>query len=265
MSSRGGRPTVRLAAAAGACLLLLVSACGSDDESGGGGSGESNTLTVFAASSLTDAFGELEQTFEADNAGADVQFTFDSSSTLAEQVIQGAPADVLATADEGTMQGVVDEGLTAADPVAIAQNKLTVVTPPDNPAKVASITDLNGGNVDWAVCVPDAPCGAASEKLLSIVNVDAEPVTEEDNVRDVLTKVTTGEVDAGLVYVSDAQAAADDVTEIEVPEADQALNSDVIAPLTDAADPELAQAWVDLIASDEGQQVLESYGFLPPA
>jgi len=259
------RSVTGLALATGVCVVL-ASACGGDEASAGSGSGgESTTLKVSAASSLTDAFGELERTFEADNSGTDVTFTFDSSSTLAEQVIQGAPVDVLATADEGTMQGVVDEGLTAIDPVPIAQNKLTVVTPADNPADIHSISDLDNGGVDWAVCVPDAPCGIASEKLLSIVNVDAEPVTEEDNVRDVLTKVTTGEVDAGLAYVSDAQAAADDVTEVEVPQADQALNSDVIAPLTDAAEPELAQAWVDLVASDEGQRVLESYGFLPPA
>jgi len=250
-----------------AVVALLLAGCGGDDDSTSAensSDSEPSTLTVFAASSLTDAFGELEKTFEADNSGVDVEFSFDSSSTLAEQVIQGAPVDVLATADEATMQSVVDEDLTAADPVAFAQNKLTVVTPPDNPADVGSITDLDTGKVDFAICVPDAPCGAATEKLFGIVGVTAEPVTEEDNVRDVLTKVTTGEVDAGLVYVSDAQAAADDVTEVEVPEADQALNADVIAPLTDAAEPDLAEAWVDLVASDQGQQVLESYGFLPP-
>jgi len=259
------RSMTGLALATGVCVVLSSACGGGEASTGGGAGGDSTTLKVSAASSLTDAFGELEATFEANSSGTDVTFTFDSSSTLAEQVIQGAPVDVLATADEATMQGVVDEGLTATDPVPIAQNKLTVVTPADNPADIDSISDLDSGAVDWAVCVPDAPCGVASEKLLSIVNVDAQPVTEEANVRDVLTKVTTGEVDAGLVYVSDAQAAADDVTDIEVPQADQALNSDVIAPLTDAAEPELAQAWVDLVASDEGQRVLESYGFLPPA
>ncbi|MDQ3591322.1 MAG: molybdate ABC transporter substrate-binding protein, partial [Actinomycetota bacterium] len=177
--------------------------------------------------------------------------------------IQGAPADILATADEGTMQGVVDEGLTALEPVVFARNMLTLVTPPDNPADIASIEDLNNPDVDWAVCVPGAPCGIASETVLGIVNVTSEPVTEEATVRDTLTKVTAGEVDAGLVYVSDAQAAGDDVQSIEVPEASQAINADVIAPLDDAADAELAQDWIDLVTSDEGQQALEGYGFLP--
>ena len=247
-----------------ACLLtaiaLLAAGCGGDEQSSGGGG---STLTVLAASSLTDAFGELEQTYEAENSGVDVELSFDSSSTLAEQVVQGAPADVLATADESTMQGVVDEGLTDGDPVAFAQNQLALVTPPDNPASITKARDLNSDSVAYAVCVPDAPCGVASAKLLDIVGVTADPVTEEDNVRDTLGKVMEGEVDAGLVYVSDAQAAGDDVHVVEVPESDRVLNSDVIAPLSDARDAADAASWVDLVTSDEGQQVLQSYGFLP--
>lgn len=244
-----------------AVVLLVLTGCG-DDAEGSGGSGE-QTLKVLAASSLTNAFGDLEQTFEQEHPAVDVQLSFESSSTLAEQVIAGAPADVLATADEITMQRVVDEGLTVSDPIEFARNQLTLVTPPDSPGDVSSIEDLDDEDVTYAVCVPAAPCGAASEELLGIVGVTAEPVTEEDNVRDVLTKVTTGEVDAGLVYVSDAQVAGSDVAVIEVPESDQALNPDVFAVLTDAEEPELAQEWVDLVTSREGQRVLESYGFLP--
>ena len=243
-----------------AVSLLLAAGCSDDDPAASGGSG---TLTILAASSLTDAYNDLAEVYEQEHDGVEVRLTYDSSSTLAEQVIQGAPADILATADEGTMQGVVDEGLTASDPVVFARNMLTLVTPADNPAGIESIEDLNNPDVDYAVCVPDAPCGIASEKVLSIVNVTSDPVTEEANVRDTLTKVTAGEVDAGLVYVSDAQAAGDDVQTIEVPEASQAINPDVIAPLGDAADADLAQDWIDLVTSDEGQQALEGYGFLP--
>lgn len=244
-----------------AVTTLVAAGCGG--ESSGASSGGGSTLTVLAASSLTDAFGELEETFESDNPGVDVELSFDSSSTLAEQVVQGAPADALATADEATMQGVVDEGLADGNPIAFAQNQLSLVTPPDNPANINDITDLDMDAVAFAVCVPDAPCGAASEKLLGIVGVTADPVTEDDNVRDTLGKVTEGEVDAGLVYVSDAQAAGDDVHVVEVAESDQVLNSDVIAVLAEAQVAEDAQAWVDLVTSDEGQQVLQRYGFLP--
>lgn len=256
MSAHRGRAGAAVAATA----LLLASGCTGSDGAADGEEG--GTLTVLAASSLTDVFGELEQTYEDEHPGVDVQLTFDSSSTLAEQVVQGAPADVLATADEQTMQLVVDEGL-AGVPLEFARNELILVTPPDNPAGIEAIEDLDTGEPTYAVCVPDAPCGAASEKLLGLVDVTAEPVTEEDNVRDVLTKVTTDEVDAGLVYVSDAQAAGEDVNPIEVPEADQALNADVIAPLAGAGDAELAQDWVDLVMSDEGQRALEEHGFLP--
>lgn len=251
----------------GAGALLLVG-CENDEETDGSGSGESegggqSELVVLAASSLTDAFGRLEHTYEADHPDVEVQLSFDASSTLAEQVVSGAPGDVLATADERTMQTVVDEGL-AGVPLAFAQNSLIQVTPPDNPAGVQELADLDSGEVEFAVCVPDAPCGAATERLFELVDVSADPVTEEANVRDVLTRVTEGEVDAGLVYVSDAQAASEDVHAIEIPQADQALNSDVIAPLSEASDPGAAQAWVDLVTSDKGQQVLTDLGFLPP-
>ncbi|MDQ3592913.1 MAG: molybdate ABC transporter substrate-binding protein [Actinomycetota bacterium] len=256
----------RLVAAALGLLLVAATACSSSSDAGsdsGSSSSDSLELTVLAASSLTEAFGELAKTYQSDHSDVQVELTFDSSSTLAEQVVAGAPADVLATADEATMQGVVDEGLTAAAPEVFARNRLTLVTPADNPADVASIDDIERGDVTYAVCVRDAPCGAASRTLLDLVGVRAEPVTEEDNVRDVLTKVTTGEVDAGLVYVSDAQAAGSDVTVIDVPESDQALNADVIAALTDAAEPDAAASWLELVLSKEGQQVLGSYGFLP--
>ena len=245
---------------AAALSLLLAAGCSDDDSAASGGS---DTLTILAASSLTDVFDDLADVYEEEHEGVEVRLTYDSSSTLAEQVIQGAPADILATADETTMQGVVDEGLTASDPVVLARNMLILVTPPDNPAGITTIEDLNNADVDYAVCVPDAPCGIASEKVLSLAGVTTEPVTEEANVRDTLTKVTAGEVDAGLVYVSDAQAAGADVQSFEVPEASQAINADVIAPLIDAADAELAQDWIDLVTSDEGQRALQEYGFLP--
>jgi molybdate transport system substrate-binding protein len=239
-------------------MLLLAAGCGGDDD----GAGRA-TLTVLAASSLTDVFTQLERVYENEHPEVDVALSFDSSSTLAEQVVQGAPADVLATADEDSMQDVVDAGLTADDPVTFARNRLVLVTPPDNPAGVQNIRDLNDSETAYAVCVPDAPCGAASRTLLELGGVSADPVTEEDNVRDTLGKVTAGEVDAGLVYASDAQAAGADVHVVPVPEARRVLNADVVAVLVDASSPDDATAWVDLVTSERGQQVLRDSGFLP--
>lgn len=248
----------RAAVAVAAALVLLAgtAACGGDDSS------SEDTLTVLAASSLTEAFGELETSYEKDH-DVDVEISYDSSSIIASQVVEGAPADVLATADEPTMQTVVDDGLTDGEPAVFATNTLTIVTPPDNPAGIKGIDDLGDAGVKYAVCVPEAPCGSASRRLLELNEVDAEPATEEENVKSVLTKVTLGEVDAGLVYVSDAQAAGDDVTTVDAANSSKVVNSDPIAVVADAENADAAQQWVDLVLSDEGQQVLKSYGFDP--
>ena len=256
------RMTKTLAAIALSAAVIGLSACGSDDDSSDGASGEGDELTVLAASSLTEAFDELEKTFESEH-DVDVKISFDSSSVLAEQAIQGAPADVLATADVQTMQTVVDEGLTEGDPQIFASNTLTIVTPPDNPANIKSLNDFTSDDVKFAVCVPEAPCGDASQRLLKLNNIDADAATQEQNVKSVLTKVTQGEVDAGLVYVSDAQAAGDDVATVDAENSSEVVNSDPIAVLSDAADPDLAHDWVDLVSGKEGERVLKSYGFQP--
>ena len=251
-----------LATIALSTAVIAVSACGGDDDSSDGARGGDGELTVLAASSLTESFGELEESFEAEH-DVDVKISFDSSSVLAEQVIQGAPADVLATADQQTMQTVVDEGLTEGDPQIFASNTLTIVTPPDNPANIKRLQDFTSDDVKFAVCVPEAPCGDASQRLLELNKIDADAATQEQNVKSVLTKVTQGEVDAGLVYVSDAQAAGDDVATVDAENSSEVVNSDPIAVLTDAAEPELAQDWVDLVSGKQGEQVLKSYGFQP--
>jgi molybdate transport system substrate-binding protein len=228
---------------------------------GAGGDEPASTLTVLAASSLTDVFDDLEGTYEAQHPDVDVQLSFDSSSTLAEQVVQGAPAGVLATADRATMRTVVEEGL-GAEPVVFARNELVLVTPADNPGNIEGITDLDDSDVAYAVCVPEAPCGAASATLLARSGVTAPPVTEEDSVRDTLGKVVEGEVDAGLVFASDAQAAGGRVRAIPVPAADNVRTPDV-AVVLDGPDTDAAQVWVDLLISRAGRRVLLDHGFLP--
>jgi molybdate transport system substrate-binding protein len=252
---RARRPRRGCIAVATAVLALALTACGGDDDGGSSGS----ELTVLAASSLTNAFDELEGTYEDQQPDVDVRLSYDSSSILAEQVISGAPADVLATADTITMQDVVDAGDVDGEPEVFVQNTLVIVTPPDNPEGIHDVTDLPDAAV--AVCVPEAPCGHASQELMGLNDIDLQPATEEDNVSSVLTKVTSGEVDAGLVYVTDAQAAGDDVHTLQIPHSDEVINDYPIAVIADSENSEAAQAWVDLVLSQEGQDVLAEYGF----
>lgn len=251
--SAGETPGRRaVAVAAVASLTLALAACGGGDE-------DQTELTVLAASSLTNAFDQLEGTYEDEHPDVDVRLSYDSSSILAEQVISGAPADVLATADIMTMQDVIDAGLTDGEPEVFVQNTLVTVTPADNPAGIQDVADLTDATV--AVCVPEAPCGKASQELLGLNNINLQPATEEDNVSSVLTKVTSGEVDAGLVYLTDAQAAGEDVRTVEIPRADEVINDYPIALLADSETPDAAQDWISLVLSPQGQDVLAELGF----
>ncbi|MGH1562002.1 molybdate ABC transporter substrate-binding protein [Mumia sp. DW29H23] len=256
------RTPALLAAAAAAVAALTLTACGSDDDAGAD-SGEDRTLTVLAAASLTESFDEIADVFESEHDGVEVRLSYDSSAVLAEQVDQGSPGDVLATADEKTMGSVVDAGHAAGDPTTFATNTLIIVTPPGNPGKVGGIDDL--GTATFAVCVPQAPCGDAAKRLLALDGSTAEPTTEEENVKGVLTKVTLGEVDAGLVYRSDALAAGDDVESVEAENASEVVNVNPITVLKDAENADDAQAFVDLVLSDPGQKILADHGFGPAA
>ena len=218
-------------------------------------------LTVLAASSLTDAFTHLEQTYEGDHPDIDVVLSFDSSAILAQQVIAGAPADVLATADEATMRLVAEKGLLTADPVAFASNTLALVTPADNPAGIDDVRDLESADVDVAMCAPQAPCGAATQRLLELEGTEVTAATQEDNVRSVLTKVRLGQVDAGIVYVTDAASAGEAVDTFSIGRADDVVTINPIAVLAASENRAAAQDWVDLILSEDGQRRLADFGF----
>ena len=221
------------------------------------------TVTVFAAASLKSTFTTLGGTFEAENPGTDVVFNFAGSSDLVTQLTGGAPADVLATADTNNMTKAVDAGLITATPVDFATNTLTIVTPPDNPAGITGFADLAKDGVSEVVCAPQVPCGAATKKIEDATGVTLTPVSEEQSVTDVLTKVESGEADAGLVYVTDATNAGDKVTAVPFPESAGAVNTYPITVLTDSADAARAQAFVDLVTGTEGQAVLQAAGFAP--
>ena len=258
--------------------LLTLTACGgssssdtsssssasssSAEETGGDLSG---TLTVFAAASLTDVFTDLGDQLMADNPDLTVTFNFAGSSALATQLTQGAPADVFASANQTQMTVVTDAGLVADDPTVFTENVLEIAVPEGNPAGVTGIDDFADADLTLAICAADVPCGAAAEKVFESAGITAQPDTLEEDVRAALTKVELGEVDAALVYATDVQAAGNSVEGIEFPEAEDAINSYPISTLSASANPEAAQAFLDLVESDEGQQALEDAGFRAPS
>ena len=261
----------RRAAAWFGAVLLVLAACtsaGSDEpprepEVAGEVSGNrelDGTLTVFAAASLTDVFDGLGKRLEEQHPGLDVRFTFAGSSGLAAQLLQGAPADVFASADESQMARVVDGDL-ARDPEIFAQNVLMVAVPLDNPGNVAGLGDFAREELDLAVCAPEVPCGVAAQKLFGILDIAAVPDTYEEDVRAVLTKVQLGEVDAGLVWFSDVVAAGPSILAFAPREAVLAETEYPIAALTAAPNPEAARAFVDLVLSKDGRAALSSAGF----
>lgn len=272
------RPTRRLLLAPLAVLALLVAACGSDggSSSDGGtpaaapgadaaGPELSGEITVSAAASLTDSFTEIGEGFRAAHPDADVTFTFDSSGTLSQQLLDGAPVDVFASADEANMAKLTDADLVEGEPTVFARNQLVIVTEPGNPEGIGSLDDLVDAGV-IALCGEDVPCGRFAEQVLggAGVVIPEGRVTRGQNVKATLTAVTEGDAVAGIVYVTDAIAAGDRVATVDIPEDENAVATYPVAALKAAGDTEVAAAFVDYVTSDEAQAVLEEAGFLPP-
>ncbi len=249
---RMGRNRIASGAVVAALLLPLAGCAGGED---------TQTLTVLAAASLTDVFEDLAAGFEAEHDGASVTFSFGASTNLAEQAADGAPGDVLATADETSMSLAEDAGVTG-DVTAFATNVLTIVTPVGNPAGIKSLDDLAGST--WVRCADEVPCGKVALAVLADNGVTAEPASLEEDVRTTLDKVASGEADAGLVYATDAVAAGDAVTTVEIPGAEEALTSYVTTVLEQSDDADLARQWVEFVASDDGRAILERAGFGAP-
>lgn len=233
-----------------AVLALLGAACGGAEEPG--------TLTVLAAASLTEAFGELGRGFEAAHPEAEVAFTFAASSTLARQVLEGSPGDVLATADGATMAPVVTAGRAAAEPVTFARNRLAIAVAPGNPQRVTGLADLARPGLTVVLCAPEAPCGRAAAQALRQAAVDIRPASLEENVRAVVSRVALGEADAGLVFATDAPAPG--VEAVAIPDERNVATAYPVVVLRDTA---AAWAFVAHILSADGQQVLARFGFAP--
>lgn len=267
MSPRRRIRSVAALVAASAALLVLAGCAG------GGGSPSSTpsrsadsltgTLTVYAAASLKAAFDESVAEFVKEHPGVTADaVNYDGSSTLATQIIGGAKADVFASADEANMKKVTDEGL-AKDPVDFATNTLVIAMPKDNPAHITSLADLGGSGVKVVLCAPEVPCGAAAKTLLANEGVTVTPVSLEQNVTAVLTKVSSGEADAGLVYRTDVKGD-DEVSSVVPDGADQVVNTYPIVALKDAPDEAVAQAFVAFVKGAKGQAILASFGFGAP-
>lgn len=258
------------AVAALGIVFLALGGCATpaapSSSSSGGGSTDtspSGTVTVFAAASLTDVFETIADEFRSQNPSIKVVFSFAGSSDLVSQLIEGAPADVLASADQDNMKKAEDGGIIAGTPELFASNTLQIVVPTGNPSGVEDFADLARGNVKVVVCAPQVPCGAATEKVEQSTGTVLKPVSEESSVTDVLAKVTSGEADAGLVYVTDVERAGDAVEGISFDGADSARNLYPISATKDSANPEGAAAFIAFVQSSAGQKILADAGFAP--
>lgn len=243
-----------------AIALTLISGCSSTEQPATG----NTKIMVFAAASLKKTFTDIGEEFKSENPGAAVEFSFAGSSDLVTQLTQGAPADLFASADTTNMDNAAQAGLLAGDPVNFASNTLTIAVAPGNPKKIASFKDLTQQGLSVVVCAPQVPCGSATQRVEQTTGVMLNPVSEESSVSDVLNKVTTGQADAGLVYVTDARGAGDKVAEVPFPEAARAVNTYPIAVLKGSQNAELARKFIDLVTGESGQKVLNAAGFTKP-
>jgi molybdate transport system substrate-binding protein len=224
---------------------------------------QTGTITVFAAASLKGSFTQLGKEFEAAHPGDTVKFSFAASSALAEQINSGAPADVFASASTKNMDQVVTTG-NASNPQNFAKNVMEVAVPPSNPANVTSVNDLAKSSVKTALCQPQVPCGAVAAQVFKNAKITVKPVTLQPDVKSVLTQVELGNVDAGMVYVTDVQAAGTKVKGVTIPADVNASTLYPIAALTHSTEQSIAQAFVAYVLSPTGEQELKAAGFAQP-
>jgi molybdate transport system substrate-binding protein len=256
--------------------LGLLAGCGSDSSSSSAPtttqapstststSTVTGTVTVFAAASLKEAFTEVAASFKAANPGADVALNFGASSALAQQINEKAPADVFASADQANMQKVVDAGGISGTPQVFATNSLEIIVAPGNPKGITGVDDLSKSGLIYVTCGPDVPIGKYAAQVFDKAGVTAPtPASLEADVKAVVTKVTSGEADAGMVYATDVTAAGAKAEGVEIPTAVNVVATYPLGVTTEAANPAGAAAWAAFITGSEGQAILAKYGFGP--
>ena len=224
----------------------------------------SGDITVFAAASLTDAFNEIGSAFTAANPDAKVTFSFDASSALVQQISQGAPADVFASADTSNMDKLTTAGLNGSAPVVFATNLLAIIVPKGNPAGITGVADLAKPDVKVVVCAPEVPCGKYATQVFDAAKITVTPVSQEQNVKGVVTKVTSGEADAGIVYITDVMAAGDKAEAVTIPNDINVVAKYPIASVKASTHADVDQAFIDFVLGPDGQQILAKFGFMAP-
>lgn len=250
-----------------AIAVLAASGCvgGDDAEPAGSTDGTvAGEVVVFAAASLTEAFTEIGDAFETAHPDASVTFNFAASSGLVAQILDGAPADVYASADLANMAKLTDVGANAADPVRFATNRSEIVVAAGNPLGIDSVIALTDPDLVVVLCSPEVPCGGYSTRILERAGIEVTPASYEQNVKAVVTKVRLGEADAGIAYATDVTAAGDAVDSVPIPAAQNVVAEYPVVVTTEATNPAGADAFVDLVLSDSGRAILASHGFSSP-
>jgi molybdate transport system substrate-binding protein len=252
--------TTRLLVLAVAATGLIAAACGSDNSGG-----SAATITVFAAASLTDAFNDIGAAFAQANPHAKTTFSYDASSALVQQINQGAPADLFASADQANMDKLTTAGNNGAPPQVFATNLLGIIVAPGNPKAISGVQDLGRPGLKVVLCAPEVPCGAYAKQILDSAAVTANPASLEQSVKGVVTKVTAGEADAGIVYVTDIAAAGSKAAGVDIPKTINVVAVYPIAPTKTSPNTAVDQAFVTFLLGSPGQAILKKYGFLPPS
>jgi molybdate transport system substrate-binding protein len=262
------RHAAPLAVACAVVIALLLAGCTSSSSSpppGGSAAGKvTGTLVVFAATSLTDAFDKIGAQFQKAHPGVTVKFNYNGSSSLATSITQGAPADVFASASPTNMKTVTDAGDASGTPQIFTSNTGEIMVESGNPLHIKTVKDLANPKVKVVVCAPAVPCGALAEKIFKSAGVTVTPVSEEQNVGGVVTKVTLGEADAGIVYVTDVKANESKATGVPIPASQNDVTEYPIVEVKGAPNSSAAKAFISYVRGPDGQQVLASFGFLPP-
>lgn len=257
---------MRRLSAAAAAFVIVAAACGGATEPAApsGARSLAGSLTVFAAASLADAFKSAGEQLRVKNPGTDFVFNYGSSSTLATQILNGAPADVFASADDASMRKVVDADLSDGAPASFVGNRLQIVVGAGNPRRIAGLGDLAMPGLVVVLAGPTVPAGRYAREALRKAGVSVRPASEEVDVRAVLNKVALGEADAGIVYVTDVRSGAARVAGVDIAEAHQVHARYPITVVRESKHPVLARAFIDYLTSDEGQRLLAEFGFSRP-
>jgi len=256
------RTSPRLLVASVALLGVLGAACGSDDSDDAATT--TGDVTVFAAASLTAAFTEIGDAFMVANPDSKVTFNFAASSELVTQIGEGAPADVFASADKSNMAKLTDAGNNATEPEVFATNLLEIMVGAGNPKGITGVADLADENLIVVICSPEVPCGKYAAQVFESAAVTVTPKSLEQNVKPVVSKVTLGEADAGIVYKTDVTAAGDKAAGVDIPADINVVAEYPIAVIKESANAVGAQAFIDFVNGEQGQKILASYGFLAP-